>query len=201
MNNSQVEFSKKKQARQNPTLRCGANLRKKPGQTCSHWAGFRTDHPGQGRCWLHGGLTKKGKKMLQTQKEERERLRQLRSLTVEELAERFIRDQDLINLDRDIGIAEAMLAKLDKSQLENYPAAARLLDVIVKSKKAKWEIEKERMYALPISNVREIITRLFALIGIHVTDRLIKEKLFSAFEETLQEMKFQIPARTEESKK
>lgn len=38
-------------------LRCGARLKSKPGATCSKKAGWRTDHPGQGRCYLHGGNT------------------------------------------------------------------------------------------------------------------------------------------------
>lgn len=32
---------------------CGAKTR--GGGTCKHSAGKRTDHPGEGRCWLHGG--------------------------------------------------------------------------------------------------------------------------------------------------
>ena len=35
---------------------CGAKLKNKPGN-CSKTAGWRTDHPGQGRCYLHGGNT------------------------------------------------------------------------------------------------------------------------------------------------
>ena len=35
--------------------KCGAKT--KSGKACRHPAGFRTDHVGQGRCWLHGGAT------------------------------------------------------------------------------------------------------------------------------------------------
>jgi hypothetical protein len=38
----------------NQVARCGAHA-KRSGKPCTHVAGFRTDHPGQGRCWLHGG--------------------------------------------------------------------------------------------------------------------------------------------------
>lgn len=42
--------------------RCGAKTRsteehRGPGTPCRHWAGFRTSHPGTGRCYLHGGAT------------------------------------------------------------------------------------------------------------------------------------------------
>lgn len=34
---------------------CGAT-NKRSGKPCQHPAGRRTDHPGAGRCWLHGGV-------------------------------------------------------------------------------------------------------------------------------------------------
>jgi hypothetical protein len=37
------------------TLRCGAKTRR--GSACQQVAGARTDHVGQGKCWLHGGAT------------------------------------------------------------------------------------------------------------------------------------------------
>ncbi len=36
---------------------CGAQLPGRPGVFCRQKAGARTDHVGEGRCWLHGGLT------------------------------------------------------------------------------------------------------------------------------------------------
>lgn len=39
------------------TAVCGAQLRKKPGRFCKNPKGFKTPHVGEGRCWLHGGLT------------------------------------------------------------------------------------------------------------------------------------------------
>jgi hypothetical protein len=41
------------------TGRCNAHTR--AGRLCSHAAGERTDHPGAGRCYLHGGRTPRGK--------------------------------------------------------------------------------------------------------------------------------------------
>lgn len=44
----------------NPGVGCGART-KRSGEPCRHGAGMRTDHPGAGRCWLHGGRTPSGK--------------------------------------------------------------------------------------------------------------------------------------------
>lgn len=34
---------------------CGAQRTNRGGKTCKNYAGFRTDHPGTGRCFKHGG--------------------------------------------------------------------------------------------------------------------------------------------------
>jgi hypothetical protein len=39
--------------------KCGARKKNSEG-TCSHAAGERTEHPGEGRCYLHGGRTPRG---------------------------------------------------------------------------------------------------------------------------------------------
>jgi len=38
-------------------IKCNAQCRKRPGRYCTHRAGYRTPHVGEGRCYLHGGLT------------------------------------------------------------------------------------------------------------------------------------------------
>lgn len=44
-----------------PSRDCGATS-KRTGQPCTQIKGHRTDHPGRGHCWLHGGNTPNGKK-------------------------------------------------------------------------------------------------------------------------------------------
>jgi hypothetical protein len=44
-----------------PERHCGANG-KRGGGPCRHAKGFRTDHPGSGSCYLHGGATESGRK-------------------------------------------------------------------------------------------------------------------------------------------
>lgn len=48
-----------------PKPRCGSKTR--AGGTCQQNRGHRTDHPGLGKCWLHGGRTPNGKKSAQTE--------------------------------------------------------------------------------------------------------------------------------------
>lgn len=45
--------------------RCGSRTR--AGGKCQQNRGHRTDHPGLGKCWLHGGRTPNGRKSAQTE--------------------------------------------------------------------------------------------------------------------------------------
>lgn len=47
---------------------CGATTRQ--GTDCGHRAGWGTDHPGFGRCKLHGGATPTGRKHAETLRQE-----------------------------------------------------------------------------------------------------------------------------------
>lgn len=53
-----------------PVGRCGARTR--ADTACRQPRGHKTDHPGTGNCWLHGGRTPNGKRHAQTEAAERE---------------------------------------------------------------------------------------------------------------------------------
>ncbi|GAA4015594.1 hypothetical protein GCM10022631_29680 [Deinococcus rubellus] len=74
---------------------CGAKGRRN-GKPCRHPAGFRTDHSGSGRCWLHGGLTPAPKG----------RYTSIRRARIKELLIEFQDDPDPLNL-----LPEAMLLR------------------------------------------------------------------------------------------
>jgi hypothetical protein len=76
---------------------CGARTR--AGSPCSKVAGWRTDHPGQGRCYLHGGRTpiKHG------------RYSTVQRATVRELFERFSGDEDPWNVAEELALVRALL--------------------------------------------------------------------------------------------
>jgi hypothetical protein len=63
-----------------PVAKCGAKS-KRTGKPCGHVSGSRTDHPGEGRCWLHGGRAaiKHGRYSALKRTAIRERLRELES--------------------------------------------------------------------------------------------------------------------------
>jgi hypothetical protein len=68
------------------TPRCGA--RNRQGNPCGNAAGFKTDHPGQGRCHLHGGKTPAPTG----------RYSKVKRVRLRELIEQFENDPDPLNL-------------------------------------------------------------------------------------------------------
>lgn len=77
---------------------CGAKLRKQT-RTCRQAAGARTDHPGQGRCWLHGGASpvKHG------------RYSQIQRPRISALIEAFAEDPDPLNLAPEVAALRAIV--------------------------------------------------------------------------------------------
>jgi hypothetical protein len=81
-----------------PHATCGARLKGKEG-SCSKSAGWRTDHPGQGKCYLHGGATpiKHGRYSGIIRPDFRERI------------EKFEKDPDPLNLAPEVALLRAFV--------------------------------------------------------------------------------------------
>lgn len=97
------------------------NAKAKRGGNCRHFAGFRTDHPGVGRCYLHGGRTpiKHGLSSRYAFAHSR----------VGELLEQFAADTDPLNVTRELALARALLHdwveryEAHRAQLEAWHAS------------------------------------------------------------------------------
>lgn len=97
--------------------KCSSRLRKKPGLTCRHPAGFRTDHPGVGRCWKHGGLTpiKHGRRSA------------IKRESLAERIERFAANPDPLNLYPELAQLRALVVDLLERWDEVYGPEGTLL--------------------------------------------------------------------------
>lgn len=85
--------------RRQPDSMCGATS-KRTGQPCRHPAGFRTDHVGQGRCWLHGGRSPAPTG----------RYSSVRRPRFQQLLEEFQEDPDPLNLHDEVMLLRTLLA-------------------------------------------------------------------------------------------
>lgn len=95
---------------------CGAKLRKKDAH-CQQPAGNRTDHPGQGRCWLHGGASpiKHG------------RYSQVNRARFLDKINRFEADPDPLNLEPEVALLRAFVEDLIERWDEIYGPDGALL--------------------------------------------------------------------------
>ena len=84
--------------RREPEQICGAEG-KRGGGPCRHPAGFRTDHPGSGRCWLHGGRTPAPTG----------RYASVRRPRVQELLAEYEADPDPLNLTGEVMLLRSLL--------------------------------------------------------------------------------------------
>lgn len=86
------------QQKTEPHVACGAKLKGNRG-ACTKPAGWRTDHPGQGRCYFHGGATpiKHGRYSAIQREDLRERIA------------KFEADPDPLNLEPEVALLRAFV--------------------------------------------------------------------------------------------
>lgn len=77
-----------------PESDCGATTRN--GTPCTHGQGFRTDHVGWGRCWLHGGKNQSSITHGQT--------RRSKQATLGERIDALLTDPDLLRVDKELAL-------------------------------------------------------------------------------------------------
>jgi hypothetical protein len=93
---------------------CGARAKSRPGGTCRKPAGWGTDHVGEGRCRIHGGVSgtlKHG------------RYSKVKHTALRELIERHEQDPEPLNIHPELAAARALF----ESYIDRYQAWADAL--------------------------------------------------------------------------
>lgn len=124
--------------------RCGA--RKKRGRgTCQNVAGFKTDHVGQGKCYLHGGLTpiKHG------------RYSSIRRVAIRELIEQHAADPDPLNILPELAAARALFQDF----IERYDAWTEAL----LAWHASWRGQGSLLEPMRLGQLRQLLEELCTL--------------------------------------
>jgi hypothetical protein len=89
-----------------PVEKCDSKLRNKD-KTCRQTAGNRTDHPGVGRCWLHGGLNQKIDLT-----DPKNRYLIMKQGRIRDLIEAFAEDTNPLDLSHEVMVLRALLLDL-----------------------------------------------------------------------------------------
>lgn len=93
-----AESGKRARKPRQPQATCGAEGKRGAGP-CRHPAGFRTDHPGEGRCYLHGGRSPSPTG----------RYSQIKRPRFQELLREFADDPDPLNLLHEVLLLRTLL--------------------------------------------------------------------------------------------
>lgn len=143
---------------------CGAERRK--GGPCTYGAGERTTHPGQGKCWRHGG-TKPGDKRLKHGKRSK-----VKRPHIGELQAQHLKNADPLNLFPELALLRAYLDTFvaineGKKELDVGPAV-QLIDTI---SKVATRIETARSAnAISRPELYRVIMAIIRIIDKHVPE-------------------------------
>lgn len=173
-----------------PGARCGARTRK--GTPCGQAAGHRTPHPGEGRCYLHGGLTpiRSGRYSSVTH----ERLR--------ELIATFEADPDPLNMLADLAAGRALfvdyIERYDEwrsaflawhesfrdPEKSSYAKPMKVMDLadagglLAEVTKIVERIEKVRAAnAISRADMNRVLSEMGRVVDLHVEDGATKQRI------------------------
>lgn len=180
----------------NADAMCGAQLRKKErGRLCQQPKGYKTPHPGEGRCWLHGGLTpiKHGLDSLIKHGRLRDlitKVKQLDHAVLDLEPEALLMRAMMIDfVNRYEDFCEALLAwyeRLDEERAENdlppiprkYPEledAAKLIEATSRIVERMHKIQREGSITLDV--FRGVMTQLGLVVAKNVEDPNILRRI------------------------
>lgn len=160
---------------------CGAHA-KQTKQPCKYKAGFRTIHPGTGRCWLHGGATPKRKPTIDDL-----------APVYKDLAKQFANDSTVFDMRREIGIIRAAQeqsmtaydATPDKDKMDIEQHLAYLSVAASKIQERFYNITYAKQYAITIQQLEEIIVSILAILQREIKDEKLLEQLAYCFREEI----------------
>src|SRR5690554_3423726 len=154
---------------------CGAKTR--AGTTCKKPAGWGTDHPGVGKCKLHGGASTKNIKHGYYSK-------YLNSGLADKIDELAI-DKDLLDLRRTIAMHKALildiLGRLEEGKLKLDKGTIKVLnelaDKLGRNTERLNKIEVGQKYVLEIREVQNIVNQVVMVVEQEVEDPKIIKKI------------------------
>jgi hypothetical protein len=164
------------EARKKKENLCGAAKHDGSGRTCRNWAGYKTDHAGEGFCYLHGG-TSTGV------------VGWPKSLAL--VAERYHKDPDMLSLTREIAIARARIFQMeDQAQVdERNPkqdfTLARYLDLVRKLVETQFVMNEKKKYTVTIDALIATVVKCADIVMDLLVDETLRQQALARFSEVI----------------
>ena len=196
-----------KNAREDVTRLCGHLLSARDG-TCRNWKGYRTEHPGEGFCFLHGG---KAVAVVGWPR------------SVAGVAERYFRDPEILSLQREISISRARIQQLEDKKYERLVETmlktvcpncnknievrvkapsreddmllARYLDQVRRLVESQFNMDHKRKYMLPIDVVTAMIYKCADIVLNMIETQEERERAIQQFSAIISMHPGHVPAR------
>jgi hypothetical protein len=148
--------------------KCGAKRKRNPGH-CTNKAGYKTDHVGQGRCYLHGGAT--------PVKHGRYSTIQRDDLRV--LIEEFERDPDPMNLMPEIAVMRGLFWLYIEKDGADLAEAGKLLAEVTKIVERQERIWNAK--AISRADLVRLMHEMGRGVATYVEDPAVRRKIAEAW--------------------
>lgn len=147
---------------------CGAKT-KKDGSPCQKPAGWGTDHPGIGKCKLHGGASPIKHGMYSKYTGHR----------LAEMVDKLAEDEELLDLRKSIALQQSIilsiLEKLDEGELQFNQSLAKTLNTLAdklgRNIERRQKVEEGEKYILEVTEVQNIVNQVVTIVNEEVSDR------------------------------
>ncbi|NLA83026.1 MAG: hypothetical protein GX854_00550 [Clostridiales bacterium] len=153
---------------------CGAKT-KGSGEPCQRPAGWGTDHPGVGKCKLHGGASpvKHGLYSKYT------------SHRLADMVDKLSNDEELLDLRKTIALQQALilniLDQIKKGKLQLNEKLSRTLndiaDKLGRNIERRQKVEEGEKYILQVDEVQRIINQVILIIKEEVKDSEVVQRI------------------------
>jgi hypothetical protein len=139
-----------------------------PARFCQQYAGWGTNHKGEGRCKWHGGCSVSGKKHYnyKTGLTTRIGMQEIKDLAIE-----FSQDEEVYNFRDLIGVMKAIAVSAINGG-DPQVALKMFLDTTQAIGRLQ-TIEEGRKYVLNVKDVDGVIEQIFSVVRKHVKDRAV----------------------------
>lgn len=154
-----------------PTDKCNARLRgERAGRLCGRSAGKGTDHPGQGRCYQHGGATpiKHGRYSMITRP------------ALRDLVAQFEADPDPLNLEPELALLKAFAVEaIERPGNSKDPTAAA--DLLERAARTAERIKRmDNLTGISMAEYLRAMGEVGRVIDALVKDETLHEQLTNA---------------------
>jgi hypothetical protein len=148
---------------------CGAKTRAADRHPCRNAAGYRTIHPGKGRCWRHGGIQASDQRL------KHGRYSMVRSGSLGKLITEHRENPEALNVMDEIAALRAVFQTIVEAKSPDLDLARRTLDSVVRAVATVESIRAQS--AVARAELLRIFTDFARVVETYVTDPVQRESI------------------------